>query len=143
MEAEQLCNMAVMSIPVITQTKGFEATLMACKNVGLSLSGSMAEDIIFIPFNSTPKESKMTPKFFLAEVFDNMKKNIPTTATNAKMVVVDKRSAVELPTLERLKSQPVAVVPILAPIIMGIPCLKVIIPEFTNPTTIMDVAEDD
>ena len=26
MEAEQLCNMTVMSIPVITQTKGFEAT---------------------------------------------------------------------------------------------------------------------
>ena len=34
-------------------------------------------------------------------------------------------------------------VPILAPIMIPIPCTTFIIPEFTNPTTITDVAEDD
>ena len=40
-------------------------------------------------------------------------------------------------------SCPVIVVPILAPIIIHTACVKVIIPELTNPTTITVVAEED
>ena len=38
---------------------------------------------------------------------------------------------------------PVTLVPILAPMIIPIACATFIIPEFTNPTTITVVAEDD
>ncbi len=44
---------------------------------------------------------------------------------------------------ERLKIHAVTVVPTLAPIIIPIACLSFIIPEFTKPTTITVVADDD
>ena len=43
----------------------------------------------------------------------------------------------------RAISCPVIVVPIFAPIMTHIACRKVINPEFTNPTTITVVADDD
>ena len=43
----------------------------------------------------------------------------------------------------RLKSHDVIVVPTFAPIMMPIACESFIIPEFTKPTTITVVAEED
>ena len=43
----------------------------------------------------------------------------------------------------RLKIQAVTVVPILAPIIIPTACVSFIIPEFTKPTTITVVADED
>ena len=54
-----------------------------------------------------------------------------------------RRKKFELSIPVRLNSQDVTVVPILAPIIMPIACESFIMPEFTNPTTITVVADDD
>ena len=48
-----------------------------------------------------------------------------------------------LSTPVRLKIQEVMVVPIFAPMIMPIACESFIMPEFTKPTTMTVVAEDD
>ena len=66
------------------------------------------------------------------------------TATTAKMVAVEKRlAAPEEPTLARLRIQPVAVVPMLAPMMMAMAWGSCMMPEFTKPTTITVVAEED
>ena len=43
----------------------------------------------------------------------------------------------------RLRSQEVAVVPMLAPMMMPTACVSFMMPEFTKPTTMTVVAEDD
>ena len=69
---------------------------------------------------------------------------MPMTATTAKMVAVEKRlAAPEDPTLARLRIQPVAVVPMLAPMMMAMAWGSRMMPEFTKPTTITVVAEED
>ncbi|MPN30671.1 hypothetical protein SDC9_178142 [bioreactor metagenome] len=47
-----------------------------------------------------------------------------------------------LSSADKLKIHEVTVVPMFAPIIMPIACLRFINPEFTNPTTITVVAEE-
>lgn len=47
------------------------------------------------------------------------------------------------PMLLRVRTQPVTLVPRIAPRIMPMDSRTLIIPEFTNPTTMTDVAEDD
>ena len=69
---------------------------------------------------------------------------MPPTATNAARFSVEKRLAMPPPwTLERAMIQPVMLVPIRAPWITGTACLSFIMPEFTKPTTITEVAEED
>jgi hypothetical protein len=48
-----------------------------------------------------------------------------------------------VPSAERQMTQPVTLVPKMAPRIMPIACLSCIMPEFTKPTTIAEVAEED
>ena len=45
--------------------------------------------------------------------------------------------------MSRATSCPVMVVPMLAPMMIHTACCRVIIPEFTNPTTMTVVAEED
>ena len=64
----------------------------------------------------------------------------------AKDVFIDKVAEENLPPPSipaRTRIQPVAVVPILAPMIMPTALASFIIPEFTKPTTITVVAEED
>ena len=44
---------------------------------------------------------------------------------------------------EREMIQPVTLVPMIAPMMIPIACVRFIIPEFTKPTTITEVAEED
>ena len=46
-------------------------------------------------------------------------------------------------TLERAMIQPVMLVPMRAPWITGTACCSFIMPEFTKPTTMTEVAEED
>ena len=66
-------------------------------------------------------------------------------AVIADSVSVDNRLKRPLlpPMSEREMIQPVILVPMIAPIIMDIACFIFIIPEFTKPTTITDVADED
>ena len=67
------------------------------------------------------------------------KKNrmMPIKPTKAKMVAEDTS------TPAKTSNQPVAVVPMLAPIMMPMAFVSFIIPELTKPTTITVVAEED
>ena len=66
-------------------------------------------------------------------------------AVIADSVSVDNRLKRPLlpPRSEREMIQPVILVQMIAPIIMDIACFIFIIPEFTKPTTITDVADED
>ena len=63
----------------------------------------------------------------------------------ADRVSVDNRLNIPLlpPMSEREIIQPVILVPMIAPMMMDMACFIFIIPEFTKPTTMTDVAEDD
>ena len=66
-------------------------------------------------------------------------------ATIAEIVAVDSDCAIpfEPSMYDRHKIQPVTLVPMLAPMMIPIACATFIIPEFTKPTTITVVAEED
>ena len=126
-----------------SQRNGFEATDMAFRNDALILRGIIADDMSCMPLRSTPSARSMMPVFFFASVFESMKNNTPVIEIIENIVDAERRSAAEPPMLDMLRIQPVAVVPMFAPIIIGMPCTSVIIPELTNPTTMTEVAEDD
>ena len=66
-------------------------------------------------------------------------------AVMAERVSVDRRLKIpeEEEMSEREIIQPVMLVPMMAPMIMEMACLTFIIPEFTKPTTMTEVAEED
>ena len=73
-----------------------------------------------------------------------MRSTIPITATSAERVAVEKSETQPLPCrLLRAMIQPVTLVPISAPWITLMAWESFIMPEFTKPTTITEVAEDD
>ena len=76
--------------------------------------------------------------------FANIKSPVPINArTGVKEVGFNNcinKLSLEIPP--KLRSHAVTVVPIFAPMITVIDCFKVIIPEFTKPTTITVVAEE-
>ena len=76
---------------------------------------------------------------------ENILKITPTIAATQVIVFVEKRESMpEAPfKLERQITHPVILVPKIAPRTTGIACLTFIIPEFTKPTVITDVADDD
>ena len=70
---------------------------------------------------------------------------MPTAAAAAEIVLVESRLSrpPDFPSSERQSSQPVTLVPIFAPMTIGIDCATVISEELTKPTTIAEVAEED
>ena len=86
----------------------------------------------------------MFPKSAFFEFFFPITRIIPTIAKIGVNDVGFKRltKMLSLVIPVRLNIQAVMVVPTLAPIIIPIACLSVIIPEFTNPTTITVVADE-
>ena len=113
-------------------------------NSGTSASGSTAPLIVSIPNINTAKPTMISPMSFFFSFPDIYK----MTPMIARIGENDdgfnmRRKKFELSIPVRLNSQDVTVVPILAPIIMPIACESFIMPEFTNPTTITVVADDD
>ena len=66
-------------------------------------------------------------------------------ATIADIVAVERSCAIPLdPSMyDKQRIHPVILVPMFAPMMIPIACATFIIPEFTKPTTITDVADDD
>ena len=81
----------------------------------------------------------------LCSFFENILRIIPATETMPVSVAVERSETQPVPSSrpERQMIQPVILVPSIAPKTMPIACLSFIIPEFTKPTTITDVAEED
>jgi len=65
----------------------------------------------------------------------------------ARQVSVSEENSVSSPEPasipDKQMTQPVMLVPKIAPSTMGIACLTFMMPEFTKPTTITDVADED
>ena len=82
---------------------------------------------------------------FFFSFLENKIKKIPMRAsTELKDTGLRSFTKTESPLIPvRLRSHAVAVVPILAPMMTPTACVSFMIPEFTNPTTITVVADDD
>ena len=133
--------MAPTNIPRI----GLVNTISRWVNCGTWASGSTAPLIVSIPNIRTVNPINMDPRSFFFSCFAVMIRKMPI---NARIGVKDdgfskriKKFSLWIPV--RLNSQDVTVVPMLAPIIMPTACPSFMIPEFTNPTTVTVVAEDD
>lgn len=78
------------------------------------------------------------------DVFPSMRSSMPAMAAMAVIVAELRRESASLLLIyERQRIQPVTDVPMFAPSTMPIACESFIMPEFTKPTTIADVAEED
>ena len=88
---------------------------------------------------------KIVPISFFFSLFANIKNATPMSARIGENDVgfnsCTKKFPLSIPV--RLKSQDVTVVPMLAPMMMPTAWVSFIIPEFTKPTTITVVADDD
>ena len=98
-----------------------------------------------IPNINIANPIRISPTSFLRSLLLLIIKIIPITARigekDVGFSILIKKLLLSIPV--RLNNHEVAVVPILAPIIIPIACDSFIIPEFTNPTSITVVADDD
>ena len=101
--------------------------------------------MVFIPNISTAKPISIVPKSFFFAFFENIIRTIPINARTGENDVGLSKFVNRFPpsTPARLKIHDVTVVPILAPIITLIAWDSFIIPEFTKPTTMTVVADED
>ena len=124
---------------------GFVNMVRRCVNCGTSFSGSTAELMAFIPNINTAKPSKMLPTSLCLSFLDDIIKSSPIIArigeNDVGFSIWIKKLLLSIP--ERLKIHDVIVVPTLAPMIIPTAWDNFMIPEFTKPTTITVVAEDD
>ena len=142
--ADALCSTAVKAAPTRMPRKGLEKVVSRRINSALCLRGETAPLMVCIPNISTAKPRRISPICQLICFLENMRRMMPMTATAAVRVEVDSRETQPLPSrLERQMIQPVTLVPIRAPSMMETACSSFIMPEFTKPTTITEVAEDD
>ena len=141
MDAEEDWITAVTKMPMSRDTAGLEAAEMKCKNASFSFSGSIAELMVCIPLMSTEKASRISPTFFWVCFRQKKYRTMPINAMKANTVAELKPPSPSTPA--RVSTQPVAVVPMLAPMTMPTALDSCIMPELTKPTTMTVVAEDD
>ena len=135
----------MITAPAVSPRKGLSNIVSNSLNCGTSLSGFMACDMVSIPVINMAKPIKIVPASRFRPFLTNKTKITPTIAiTGANEVgLASRRKKLLLSIPVRLNSQEVMVVPILAPMITPIAWESFMIPEFTNPTTITVVADDD
>ena len=137
--------MAVNIAPVNIPRIGLENLTKIPLNPGTSASGATAPLIKSIPNIKIVNPKKIVPISFFFSLFENIKNPIPIMAnTGANEVGLNKFTiTLSLCIPVKLKTHAVIVVPTLAPIITPIAWDNFIIPEFTKPTAITVVADDD
>ena len=131
-EAEEDWITAVKAAPARIPRIGFENWVINRTKSSESRRGIMESLIIPIPIKRTPIPAIMPP---MCWAFLFLKNTIGTTPTKA---IRGARAPIS-----KAMSCPVMVVPMLAPMIIHMAWFKVIRPEFTNPTTMTVVAEED
>ena len=136
---------AVRIVPARIPATGLENFRRSPVNSGTSASGFTAPLMLSIPNISTAKPRRIVPTSFLRELFVKVRSTIPTSARIGENELglrrLIKKLLLSIPV--RLKIHDVIVVPILAPIMIPTACVSFMMPEFTKPTTITVVAEDD
>ena len=142
--AEALWSTAVKAAPTRMPRMGLSNRSSSSRNLALSFRGSTASDMADMPNMSTANPSRMSPTCFLVEDLETMRSSVPAMATAAVMVAVENRDTQPPPppNRDRHKSQPVTLVPTLAPRMMGMDWTPFIMPEFTKPMTMIVVAEE-
>ena len=136
---------AVRIAPARIPATGLENLRRSPVNSGTSASGFTAPLIDSMPNINTANPRRIVPISFLRELLVKVRRIIPTIASTGEKDLGFKRliKKLLLSIPVRLKSQEVTVVPIFAPIMMPTACVSFIIPEFTKPTTITVVADED
>ena len=101
--------------------------------------------MVSMPYIKRANPTRMVPMLFFLSFLENKRSTAPIRASTGEKELGFKSSIKRLvPSIPvRLKIQEVAVVPILAPMMIPTAWLSFMMPEFTNPTTITVVAEDD
>ena len=137
---------AVSTSPAIIPRIGFENIVRILVNFSFSASGATAPLIVSIPNIRIANPTRMFPmSFFLLLSFAVMISTIPIAANTGENDVGFKscinRLDPRMPDSERIHE--VTVVPTFAPMMMPTACESCIIPEFTNPTTMTVVADED
>ena len=136
---------AVSTAPATTPRIGLENFTSIPVNSGTSARGSTAPLMAFIPYIRIAKPTKIAPTSFFFWLFVNMIRTTPISARIGENDVGLKSWIIKLSLWipVRLKIHEVTVVPILAPMMIPTTWDSFMIPEFTKPTTITVVAEDD
>lgn len=97
-----------------------------------------------MPNISTAKPKSMLPTFCRVRSFENILSTTPAMAVAAEIFAVDSTAAQPPASMEESAIiQPVMLVPIIAPLTTARAWVSFIMPEFTKPTAITEVAEDD
>jgi len=129
--AELLWKIAVIMRPARIPRNGF---LLKVKRKflkdSLYLSGSSAVFIMVIPRNKSPSPIMVIPIFFVLLLLARKYIKVP--------IIIIGNASISIILNDTICA--VIVVPMFAPIIIPIACLKVMRPAFTNPTVITDVA---
>lgn len=143
--AEDDWRMAVKSAPTATPNKGLVNTWKALWKLGSLCRGRTDADMASIPYIKTAKPSKALPIAFFPTVFPLKMSMTPIMARTGVKVdgfnIWMKKLSPDMP--DKLSIQPVTVVPMLAPMMMGIACFSFITPELTRATTMTVVADED
>ena len=136
---------AVRTAPAIIPRTGFENMVRIPVNSGTFASGFTAPLMVSIPVIRIAKPIMIVPASFFFSFLENMIRQTPMSARAGENDVGFKRRTKKFPHSipVRLRSQEVAVVPMLAPMMMPTACVSFMMPEFTKPTTMTVVAEDD
>ena len=144
-DAEEDWITAVRTAPAIIPSTGLENMVRMLVNSGTSANGFTAFDMVSIPNIRTANPSKIPPISCFFSSLVNIRRMIPISAKIGQKDVGFKncKTILLLSMPDRLTIQDVTVVPILAPMMIPTACDSFIIPEFTNPTTMTVVADDD
>ena len=135
---------AVSSAPANTPNTGLLNIVRISVNSGTSASGFTASLIVSIPNIKIANPSKISPiSFFLSlpDIYIIIPISARTGEKEDGFNMLIRKLELSIPV--RLKSHEVIVVPMFAPMMIPIACDSFMMPEFTKPTTMTVVAEDD
>ena len=93
-EADALCKIAVITIPIKIPRIGFENIVSTPVKAGFSLRGDTALLMLCMPIIKMANPSIISPRFLYTSFFIVILKIIPTMATIAEIVAVDRRVAI-------------------------------------------------
>ena len=142
--AEALCKMAVKIRPKRMPRMGCDSCTIRFRKNGLERSGATASLMALMPNIKTAKPMRISPTCWRVFSLESIRRQMPTTEMTPVSVAVENSSSQPLPeSVDRQMTQPVMLVPTMAPMTMLIDWRTCIMPELTKPTTMTDVADDD
>ena len=135
----------VKAAPTSTPRKGLVKAVIRPENPGISASGATAPLMSSMPYIRMEKPIMTRPTSRRRCFFEPMISRMPASASKGEKFLglrrLTKKLSLSIPV--RDSSHAVSVVPILEPIITPMVCRSSITPEFTRPTSITVIAEED